>query len=77
MEKILDFILGLWLLISAIIGALFILAGGFVFYQTLADGIDNNIALIIVLVGMCLAGIGIITLNQIVNIAKTQSIEPE
>ena len=77
MEKILDFILGLWLLMSAIIGILFILAGGFVFFQTLADGIDNNIALIIVLVGMCLAGVGIITLNQIVNIAKTQSIGPE
>ena len=73
MREFLDALLGIWLLFSAIMAALFAWAGIFMLLQLMENGVSNNFELIIALVSAVLIGVGFIILNQIVNIAKTNT----
>lgn len=73
MREFLDALLGIWLLFSAIMAALFAGAGIFMLLQLMENGVSNNFELIIALVSAVLIGVGFIILNQIVNIAKTNT----
>ena len=73
MREFLDALLGIWLLFSAIMAALFAGAGIFMLLQLMENGVSNNFELIIALVSAVLIGVGFIILNQIVSIAKTNT----